>query len=59
MTNVNRVVLNEGSASATRASLLASLSAYVSEDDVTLDRQTFLRYVCDRITDDLTEINSK
>ena len=33
--------------------LALSLASYVSDDDVELDRKTFLRSVCDRITDDL------
>jgi hypothetical protein len=37
----------------THDGLLQSLACYVTGDDVGLDRKTFLRYVADRINDDL------
>ena len=43
----------ENAQRANKQSLVLSLASYVSGDDVDLDRQTFLRYVRDRITDDL------
>jgi hypothetical protein len=33
--------------------LVLSLASYVSEDDVTLSRADFLRFVADRINDDI------
>jgi hypothetical protein len=37
----------------TSEQLTQSLASYVSDDDVTLDRPTFLQYVADRIGDEL------
>jgi hypothetical protein len=43
---------------ARRSRLASTLISYVSGDDVDLDRRTFLSYVRDRITDDLSRLES-
>ena len=43
----------------TRKTLMRWLESYVSDDDVVLDKPTFLMYVADRINDDLETLRKE